>query len=148
MSTINLKFGSPDHGWLIVELSCNQNKRTLDVSDVPPDSLCMLATAVLRLVEGKSTEVLVEWSLEPDYETWILRRSGDAYELDIRAPGPDNKIFRFAEGGIVEICFPILRALKSLAADPVWCAPTADLAWSNPFPAQVVAALSESLKSL
>jgi len=145
MKTINISFGSPDHGWLIVELSCNQSYRSLDVSDVPVDSLYMLATAVLQLVEGRSTEALVAWSLEPDYETWVLRRSGDTYELDIQAE-PDKKIFRFAEGGVEEICLPILQALQSLAANPAWCTPTADLAWSNPFPVQEVAALSERLK--
>jgi len=147
MKTINLSFGSPDHGWLIVELSGNQNYRSLDVSDVPVDSLYMLATAVLQLVEGRSIEALVAWSLEPDYENWVLRRSGDTYELDIQAPEPDKKVFRFAEGSVEEICLPILQALRNLATDPAWCSPTADLAWSNPFPVQEVAALSERLKN-
>ena len=84
MSKLTLSFGTPEHGWLNVNLRCGEAERTLDVSDVPGDSLAMLANGVLQLVKGHAAEVTITWFLEPAEEIWTIRRFGDAFLLDCR----------------------------------------------------------------
>jgi len=72
MNKLALSFGTPKHGWLDVELRFGETTRYLDASDVPADSISMLASGLLRLVKGYTTEVTVTWFLKPREETWTF----------------------------------------------------------------------------
>jgi hypothetical protein len=147
MSRIALSFGTPEHGWLLPKVSCDGREQTLDVSDVPVDSLRMLATALLNLVAGSDEEMAVTWCLEPDEVTWFLRRHGEQYELRIQGPEHGAKPEAFAAGTMREICAPIWRGLRRLEVDPAWTVSTATArTWSHPFPAKEVALLGERIR--
>lgn len=144
MSHIELKFGSPEHGWLSVELSINGWRQELDVSDVPGDSLCMLATAALDLA-ARRDEARVEWFLEPVEATWAFRRVGDRVEVEVRTTSKAMAPVRLDAGTAEEVCLVIWRALRRLESDPVWTRADADRVWSHPFPHREVAQLGAAL---
>jgi hypothetical protein len=144
MTKIALSFGSPEHGWLAVHLERDGVARELDVSDVPGDSLHMLATAVLHLLEGRATETTVTWFLEPEEETWTFQRAADVFRLEVRESGRGKERVLFAEGTVNEICAPVWRALRRLEVDDAWSSQTA---WSYPFPAAEVAALAAQIRA-
>lgn len=143
MGKLTLSFGTPEHGWLTVNLRCGDVERTLDVSDVPGDSLAMLADGVLQLVKGDASEVTIPWFLEPAEEIWTLRRLGDAFLLDAQIVPGERKPILIAQGSREEICVPIWSALRQLQVDPAWS--SADHTWSHPFPASQVDALGAAL---
>lgn len=143
MSKLALSFGTPEHGWLNVNLRCGETERALDVSDVPGDSLAMLANGVLQLVKGYAAEVTITWFLEPAEETWTIRRVGDAFLLDAQMHPSERMPIRISHGSCEEICIPIWSALRRLQVDPAWS--SADHTWSHPFPASHVDALGVAL---
>ena len=66
MEKLNINFGTPEQGWMEILISSPSDKISLNVSDVPCDSLDGLVKVLTRLLEG-NTEEVVEWSLEPEY---------------------------------------------------------------------------------
>jgi hypothetical protein len=142
MSKLVLSFGTPEHGWLSVKLRCGETEWALDVSDVPGDSLAMLASSVFQVVEEDATEATVTWFLEPEEETWTFRRAGDVFSLDARTRKTGKNPIRIAQGSCEEICTPIWRALRRLQVDPAW---SSSDSWSQPFPTREVEALGVAL---
>lgn len=140
MTALSLSFGVPQHGWLVVRLACETRVRELEVSDVPGDSLLMLATALLDLLEGRATEAEVTWFLEPLEESWHFRRDGETFSLHVREAGSRQEPRRFARGTLAEVIAPMCRALRRLATEEEWSLETA---WSQAFPAAEVAILAE-----
>lgn len=141
MTKLTLTFGTPNHGWLDVELRCGETTRHVDASDVPADSIAMLANGLLQLVKGYATEVTVTWFLEPREEVWTFGRTGEVVVLDAKASFEDS--VRVAQGSSAEICLPIWRALRRLQADVSW--QSAEHTWSHPFPSKEVEALGMAL---
>jgi hypothetical protein len=142
MSHIELSFGSPNHGWLSVELASAESRVSLDVSDVPDDSLAMLAAAALDLATGRP-EARVVWFLEPVKATWVFQRVGD--RVEVRAMIEGAKPVLMEAGGVEEFSLVIWRALRRLEADPAWTRASAARVWSHPFPHQDVARLGAVL---
>ncbi len=142
MSHIELRFGSPHHGWLDVELSGAGHHVALDVSDVPGDSLCMLATAALDLSAGRE-EARVVWFLEPVEATWVFRRAGD--RVEVRASSGGRASVCLDAGTVEEVSLVIWRALRRLESDPAWTRADASGVWSHPFPHREVAQLGAVL---
>jgi hypothetical protein len=141
MNKLALSFGTPKHGWLDVGLRCGETTRHLDASDVPADSITMLASGLLQLVKGYVTEVSVTWFLEPREETWTFRRTDEVIMLDAQASFEDS--VRVAQGSSVEVCLPIWRALRRLQSD--MSCQSAEHTWSHPFPSKEVEALGIAL---
>jgi hypothetical protein len=142
VSQLELRFGPPHHGWLHVELADSERSVLLDVSDVPGDSLAMLAVAALDLVAGRR-ETRVVWFLEPSEATWDFQREGD--QVAVRAT-TSGAAFVLLEGGTVEeLALVIWRALRRLEADPAWSSVSDGRVWSHPFPHREVAHLGAAL---
>lgn len=141
MNKLTLSFGSPKHGWLDVELRCGETTRHVDASDVPADSIAMLANGLLQLIKGYATEVTVTWFLEPREEVWTLRRTDEVFSLDAKASFEDS--VRVAQGSSAEVCLPIWRALRRLQSDVSW--QSSEHTWSHPFPSKEVDALGVAL---
>src|SRR5262249_31351595 len=68
VSTFSLRFGTPAHGWLEATLAGPEGESTVIASDVPGDSLRMLADAARAVLDGHDGEVT--WFLEPAEEHW------------------------------------------------------------------------------
>lgn len=127
MAGTKLRFGTPQHGWLELTLGAAAGEHRQVVSDVPIDSLAMLAQAALALLDGRGAAV--EWSLEPEYEVWTFTCSGDQATLE--AAG-----FVLA-GSRRDLATMAWRGLADLQAR--W--PNDNEHWSHDFPAHLVADL-------
>jgi hypothetical protein len=142
VSHLKLKFGSPHHGWLSVELADANRTVSLEVSDVPGDSLAMLAAATLDIATGRQ-EARVVWFLEPDEATWIFQRVGDRVEVRALAKGTPPALME--AGSAEELSLVIWRALRHLESDPAWTYAGAARVWAHPFPHREVAQLGAVL---
>jgi hypothetical protein len=140
---ISLAFGEPEHGWLAVTLRYGEREHFVDASDVPMDSLLLLANAVLVVLQTDESDATVSWSLEPDFEVWRIRRSAERFVLSIRSPEGGEAEFVFAQGSAGEICAPIWRGLRRLQVCPSWLRP--GHTWSHPFPERELRAIGVAL---
>lgn len=142
MRHLELKFGSPQHGWLSVELAAGDSRVSLQVSDVPGDSLAMLAAAALDIATGRQ-EARVVWFLEPAEATWVFQRVGE--RVEVRAVTQGTPPARMEVGSAEEFSLVIWRALRRLESDPAWTHESAARVWSHPFPHREVAQLGSVL---
>ena len=143
MTAMGLRFDSPVHGWLDVELSGNGGVVARSVSDVPGDSLAMLADAACELVSGHTTRK-VTWFLEPEEDCWSFRSEGSLAAVLVKSDGVENRI------GVedpVTLCWTIWRALRRLQVDDAWQADRGHV-WSHPFPHRSVDCLHDRLQRL
>ena len=121
---MKLKFGKPEHGWMVITLDDHE----LDVSDVPCNSLLILTTALSQILSGSRSEE-VDWSLEPNFASWIFAREGTelAFYLRPTEEGEPVLIERSVPHKIID---QILGALDKLAADEVWTQGEERLVWA------------------
>jgi len=139
-SALSLRFGSPVHGWLEVELIGPEDSSRFIASHVPGDSLTALAVAACELVEGIPPR-RVTWFLEPAEVAWCFRRIGDDAEVLVQGDAED--LHRIGVGTVDAIGLLLWRALRRLEVDPAWA--DGDAAWLHAFPSGVVAALGARL---
>ena len=112
MTAIKLRFGSPEHGWLSVELSGPGGEVTLEASDVPGDSLAMLADAACDVMNGYPARV-VTWFLEPAEHTWRFHLARDLIEVWVQTDrGAATCIGKESP---LDLCWAIWRALRRLS---------------------------------
>lgn len=143
MSIFKLEFGSPEHGWLDVSLSGPGGTVTLDVSDVPGDSLQMLAAAASNAIAGHGGGE-VTWFLEPEERRWVLRPAAEGLAIWVQAEGGGERCI--ASGSIEAVCAVIWRAMRRLEVDPAWNEAGDGRVWSHPFPHREVEYLGEELR--
>lgn len=145
MRLVKLVLGSPEHGWLPVTLTGPGGEAVLAASDVPADSLQMLATAAANLLDGVGGEQDVTWFLEPVECRWIFRPDGERATVSVDYDGGTAALI--AVGTVPEVCAVVWRALRRLEADPAWADPArGSRVWSHPFPHREVAQLGEALR--
>jgi len=130
VSGFKLEFGSPEHGCLAVAASGLGGRVELDVSDVPGDSLRMLALAATEAVEGRGGAVT--WFLEPAEVRWHLRPGADGIAIWVQQERDDERCV--ASGPAEEICAVVWRAMRRLEVDPAWLEASHGRVWSHPFP--------------
>jgi hypothetical protein len=143
MSAFKLEFGSPKHGWLDVAVSGPGGTVELDVSDVPGDSLRMLATAASNAVDGRGGGE-VTWFLEPAEFRWTFRPSGEGVEIWVQGEREEERCI--AGGATEAICAVVWRAMRRLEVDPAWNEADDGRVWSHPFPHREVEYLGEELR--
>lgn len=144
--TLILNFGSPQDGWLRVVLKGRNYESTFDASDVPGDSLLMLATGVCDLLAKRSAEARVLWFLEPTEIKWVFRRSGE----EVLVIAETDEVSNLVE---TESCHNfgrcIWRALTTLRDDPGWqLTKGREAQWSNTFPNNETAQLARLIEDL
>ena len=143
MSTFKLEFGSPKHGWLDVALSGPGGAVELDVSDVPADSLRMLAAAASNAIDGRGGSE-VTWFLEPEEVRWSFRLATEGLAIWVQGEREDERCI--ARGSTEAICAVIWRAMRRLEVDAAWNAVGDGRVWSHPFPHREVEYLGEELR--
>ena len=142
MSHLKLNFGPPEHGWLRVELADAHSSVSLEASDVPGDSLAMLAAAALDIAAGRQ-EARVVWFLEPAEATWVFKRVGD--QVEVHAAGEGTAPAHLKGGTAQDVALVIWRALRRLQSDPAWTHANVALVWSHPFPVRETEQLGVAL---
>jgi hypothetical protein len=60
---LSIIFGTPEHGWLSVDIISGDFKFNIDASDVPVNPLELLCDALLNLKTDNKAEAW--WNLEP-----------------------------------------------------------------------------------
>ena len=109
-NNISITFGTPEHGWLPVDLSSNDYKLSIDVSDVPINPLEDLCNVLQDVTKGHKSEVY--WNLEPVAVFFEFEKSGKEYQLSI-SQAADNRSFRetkkIIKGSFQEIIFPFIN---------------------------------------
>ncbi|MDO9022534.1 MAG: hypothetical protein Q8S73_19590 [Deltaproteobacteria bacterium] len=143
MSAIKIEFGSPEHGWLSVVLSGAGGTVTLAASDVPGNSLLMLATAACNVVDGRGAGEAT-WFLEPAEQRWLLRPTAEGLAILVQENDGDERCI--ATGPVGTVCGAIWRALRRLEVDPAWREAGDGRVWSHPFPHREVEHLGEELR--
>jgi hypothetical protein len=143
-AALELRFGSPEHGWLHVELTGPGGVVAFDASDTPGDSVSMLADAACDIVNGYPARD-VTWFLEPQEHLWVFRSAGDL--IEIWASSDSSPETCIARDQPAHVGWIVWRALRRLEADAAW-QQSAERVWSHPFPHRSVASLHERLQRL
>ena len=141
MATVSLRFGSPVHGWLDVELSGDGGAVARSVSDVPGDSLAMLADAACDIVSGYPPRE-VTWFLEPNEDCWRFRVEDGS--VTVLVDSDQDVETRIGIEDPVALGWTIWRALRRLQVDEAWQV-ALERVWSHPFPHRSVDRLHELL---
>ena len=144
MDKLHLQFGTPEYGWMGIQVSSPDKEILLNVSDVPCDSLNRLVKVLTKLLEGSAEEV-VEWSLEPEYAAWTFKRKDNEIELSVSCPvgSTPNLVFQCEAVNMIQ---RISQSLRELGADPVWKEDDASSRiWSWDFPSILLELLEQKL---
>jgi hypothetical protein len=139
---LELTFGDPESGWLVVTLRAGDVEIVVDASDVPNDWLTTLVVACDNLLEPPASPV-VEIHEEPRWTELRLRRAArdDDVVLDVVRR---EIVVMSTRGTIDEVVVPIWRALSALRGR----VSAEDFAreWSWPFPDRELAQLGARLR--
>src|SRR5215813_11356440 len=115
---LKVSFDEPEHGWIEITMSADDEQFMLIPSHVPYDSITELAVALNKILEGYS-EATVRWNEEPaEYEFVFRVNEGfltlDVYEVDVVQGGiRRNSIFNFS-GALDQSLISFWRALREL----------------------------------
>lgn len=128
MKHLKIQFGIPEHGWLPVELTHKEYTLKMDVSDIPVDPIHLLISALLKVIEGRSSEVW--WNLEPKgYYFTFQPKGNDDYSIKIESAentrGVESRSTLFSTSGNLEnLLTPFWRALRKFESqgytEPHW----------------------------
>ena len=112
---ITIEFGTPEHGWLLTNLSHKDFEIELDISDVPLDPMVQLCDALIEINKGISEPNRIIWHLEPYCYYLQLRKSESGYKaiiLESDEFDSPTKITTEISGTFEEIILPFYKALK------------------------------------
>lgn len=137
MNELRIAFGILSEGWLELTIS-NQNQRiTLDISDVPCDSINELAKIFVNLQSGSKIEE-VEFSLEPDFALWRFISFEDEMQIHVFPNANRDKPVMFKENR-EKLLNRIYQALKDLEKLPCWQDHNNMInVWSWKFPSEIL----------
>lgn len=144
METFDFKIGQPAHGWCCITLRSHDKKLEIDASDVPGDSLEMLARAVCLLNEGRNAEAV--FFLEPvEYSMNFSNSKGNTL-LEVIDKGPNGfnkngQVLFQAKVPTKKVSHRIWKAFKDAQSK------FSENNWSNPFPSSLVERAGQLIKS-
>jgi hypothetical protein len=147
---LKVGFDEPEHGWIAITMSADDERFILIPSHVPYDSITELAVALNKILEGYS-EATVRWNEEPAEYEFVFRVSEGALNLDIyevaRVQGGirRNSVFSFS-GLRDQLLISFWRALRELQGryDPS----EYERRWNEPFPTSEMEVLTQRIKAL
>ncbi len=112
---IEIKFGIPEHGWLLMNFKYGEFQLELDISDVPVDPMEQLCDSLIQIMKGINNPNIVIWHLEPYCYYLQLERFDKIYRVTIlesdefESPMIVTKAFN---GGFNQIILPLYRCIK------------------------------------
>lgn len=87
----NFKIGIPEHGWSEISIGFGSDLISFHASDVPADSLEMLANSICRILEGRDSETI--FFLEPIEYLLEFKISGSKnVQLKLIRTGPHGSV--------------------------------------------------------
>ena len=147
---LKVSFDEPEHGWIAITMSADDEKFMLIPSRVPYDSITELAAALNKILEGYS-EAVVRWSEGPAEYEFVFRVSDgslnlDVYEVTLVQGGiRRDSVFNFI-GPRDQLLISFWRALRELQGryDPA----EYERRWKEPFPTRELEVLTQRMKAL
>lgn len=143
MNRFEITFGTPVHGWLVVDVSFGNVFISAEVAD-GLDTITDLLSALYRISNG-STEEEVAWPNEPDYYVWTFKVIGE--QLIFCITDPNDKKFTF-EGELKTSLRIFVSSLTRLSKNPVWSVDKNQIAWAFEFPYQKLRELDGSISDV
>ncbi|MEO0460885.1 MAG: hypothetical protein AAF219_08575 [Myxococcota bacterium] len=146
---MGINLGSPQHGWLDIELRVGELELVVDASDAVVDSIRELVELGLAAVEPRGLGTCT-FFLEPGAVHLQLEHVDgcvrlEVYEtLELRRPHSRDRPKETVVVDGREFARAIWRGLRE--AESRWDA-VADTDWSWPFPTEIVRHLGEKLRS-
>jgi hypothetical protein len=146
---LKVSFDEPEHGWIAITISADDERFMLIPSHVPYDSITELAAALNKILEGYS-EAVVRWNEEPAEYEFVFRVSEGALNLDVyevdRIQGGirRNSVFSLSEPRD-RLLISFWRALRELQGryDPS----EYERRWKEPFPTREMEVLTQRIKA-
>lgn len=136
-------FGTPEHGWLPIEIQTSKATIQEEVSDAISDTLGQLSIALLRLAKGARHEH-IEWFLEPDFWHWDFQTKENQLKWTFSGP---SQIPISLNIETVEALQHLWSSLLELQSNPVWGHPDAGTkVWSWPFPQSELSQLGHTIQ--
>jgi hypothetical protein len=147
---LKVSFDEPEHGWIAITMSADDEQFMVITSHVPYDPISELAVALNKILEGYS-EATVRWTEEPAEYEFVFRVSEgslylDVYEVTgIQGGIRRNSVFSFI-GMRDQSLISFWRALRELQGryDPA----EYERRWREPFPTREVEVLTQRLSAL
>ena len=113
LASLSIKLGTPEHGWLAVDIISDDYKLKIDASDVPLDPLEQLCNVILNLNVDKKGEVW--WHLEPASVFFEFKKFGQNYRLTIMTADRYESIRtteKVLTGSFHDIIEPFINSLR------------------------------------
>jgi hypothetical protein len=147
---LKVSFDEPEHGWIAITMSADDEQFMLIPSHTPYDSITELAVALNKILEGYS-EATVRWNEEPAEYEFVFRVSEGALNLDVyevttvQGGIRRNSVFNFI-GPRDQLLISFWRALRELQGryDPS----EYERRWQEPFPTREVEVLTQRMRAL
>ncbi len=109
---LSITFGTPEHGWLSVDILLDDYVLNIHVSDVPVNPLELLCDALFNLNADNKSEVW--WHLEPTSVFFEFKKFAKNYQLTIMTadrPESERTVEKILDGSFQEIIEPFINAL-------------------------------------
>jgi hypothetical protein len=147
---LKVSFDEPEHGWIAITMTADDERFMLVPSHVPYDSITELVTALNKILEGYS-EATVRWNEEPAEYEFVFRVSEGHLNLDVcevtmvQGGIRRNSVFSFI-GPRDQSLIAFWRALRELQGryDPA----EYERRWEEPFPTREMEVLTQRMKAL
>jgi hypothetical protein len=124
-------FGTPEHGWLAIEIGASSGRQSNEVADVP-DALTMLVKSLVQVATG-GAPIEISWALEPHDWRWSFSPEGN--DVLFTAIDPSRKTPLEARMPRRQLLDEFSRSLIELESRSCWTDSAAENAdWSYPFP--------------
>lgn len=143
MNRFAITFGTPEHGWLVVDISFGDIFISAEVAD-GLDTITELLSALHRISNG-SIEEEVAWPNEPDYYVWSFKVIEG--QLVFCIIEPSGKKLTFEEQLKISLR-TFITSLTQLSVNPVWLADKNQTAWGFEFPYQKLRELDDSMNNV
>jgi len=147
---LKVSFDEPEHGWIEITMSADDEQFMLIPSHVPYDSITELTVALNKILEGYS-EATVRWNEEPAEYEFVFRVSDGSLNLDVyevisvQGGIRRNSVFNFI-GPRDQLLISFWRALRELQGryDPA----EYERRWKEPFPTREMEVLTQRMRAL
>lgn len=126
---LRVTFGTPEEGWLEIEVAVWGSVRTLEVSDLGP-CISLLVESLVKLASGSTETQEIHWPNEPGYWLWEFAIDGDVLEFSVTEPLGDPWLA--VRVGRKPALRMFCRSLLKLGSQSCWSED--DTAWSWEFP--------------
>jgi len=116
-NSVSIIFGTPQHGWLPVQLNFEDFKLELDASDVLNNPVEELCDALIRLKQGKTWQIT--WWLEPYTYFFYFEKTNNNYTLTISEAYDiegEREVTKIINGNYDQIILPFKKSLTEFCS--------------------------------